>query len=228
MPKAQCSDCTRSFTLTDRRRADDPQQCDFCLAGPLVKGDGLKLSAGRSFLAQRWLGLPPSVCRRFFAEVPNFLHDDLIDAGVMGLLRAAALYDPAKGFAFSTYASRCVWVAMSRWLSAYNRANRHLVCDTTWTHGESGAAWHPTYEPDPAEGLLTGEQEAEARDLLRFLRRREREVVSLRFGLGGRPTLKLDEVGKRFGLTKERVRQIQNAALEKMRLVTIQRSLQCR
>ena len=49
------------------------------------------------------------------------------------------------------------------------------------------------------------------------LRPRERWVLSYRFGLGGSPRLSLSQVGKVLDVSKERVRQIQNAALEMLR-----------
>ncbi len=53
--------------------------------------------------------------------------------------------------------------------------------------------------------------------LLESLRPREREVLALRFGLNGRPRLSLSQVGKVLAVSKERVRQIQDRALEKLR-----------
>jgi RNA polymerase primary sigma factor len=49
------------------------------------------------------------------------------------------------------------------------------------------------------------------------LRPRERQVLSYRFGLGGRPRLSLSQVGKVLDVSKERVRQIQDTALKKLR-----------
>ena len=49
------------------------------------------------------------------------------------------------------------------------------------------------------------------------LRPREREVLSYRFGLGGSPRLSLSQVGKVLDVSKERVRQIQNVALKRLR-----------
>jgi len=57
----------------------------------------------------------------------------------------------------------------------------------------------------------------EAERLLGVLGDREREVLRLRFGLGGEEVLSLGEAGRRLGLTGERVRQIQVAALAKLR-----------
>lgn len=53
--------------------------------------------------------------------------------------------------------------------------------------------------------------------LMQVLRPREQEVLALRFGLGGKPRLSLSQVGKVLEVSKERVRQIQDRALEKLR-----------
>jgi RNA polymerase primary sigma factor len=58
-------------------------------------------------------------------------------------------------------------------------------------------------------------EEMESR--LDLLDRREREILIYRYGLKGRPVETLEEVGKKFKITRERVRQIQNVAIEKMR-----------
>ncbi|MDC0504485.1 RNA polymerase sigma factor RpoD/SigA [Verrucomicrobiales bacterium] len=54
-------------------------------------------------------------------------------------------------------------------------------------------------------------------ELLGELDERERRIIDLRFGLGGRRSRTLVEVGKEFGVTRERIRQLQNVALTKMR-----------
>ncbi len=53
--------------------------------------------------------------------------------------------------------------------------------------------------------------------LLGVLDRRERTIIDQRFGLTGRHPKTLEQVGERFGVTRERIRQLQNRALEKMR-----------
>jgi RNA polymerase sigma factor (sigma-70 family) len=52
---------------------------------------------------------------------------------------------------------------------------------------------------------------------MQSLRPREQEVITLRYGLGGQPRLSLSQVGKALSVSKERVRQIQDRALEKLR-----------
>jgi RNA polymerase primary sigma factor len=61
--------------------------------------------------------------------------------------------------------------------------------------------------------------------LLRALRPREQEVLALRFGLGDKPRLSLSQVGRVLHVSKERVRQIQDRALEKLRAVAAEEGL---
>ena len=70
-------------------------------------------------------------------------------------------------------------------------------------------------EPVEAVGeILKGEQLAE---MLQDFPRREREVIELRFGLKGTPACTLEEVGQTFGVTRERIRQIEAKTLAKLR-----------
>jgi RNA polymerase primary sigma factor len=55
------------------------------------------------------------------------------------------------------------------------------------------------------------------REMVKTLDHREATIVCARFGLDGGPQKTLEEVGVRFGVTRERVRQIQNIALKKLR-----------
>ena len=61
--------------------------------------------------------------------------------------------------------------------------------------------------------------------LIETLRPREREVLALRFGLDGKTKLSLSQVGKVLAVSKERVRQIQDRALEKLRAVAFEDNL---
>ncbi|MFM8887500.1 MAG: sigma-70 family RNA polymerase sigma factor [Chthoniobacterales bacterium] len=53
--------------------------------------------------------------------------------------------------------------------------------------------------------------------LFKALTAREREIMRLRYGLGGRPEKTLEEIGDKLGVTRERIRQIQLSALGKLR-----------
>ncbi|MGA0111360.1 MAG: sigma-70 family RNA polymerase sigma factor [Chthoniobacterales bacterium] len=70
---------------------------------------------------------------------------------------------------------------------------------------------------DPFAVLRDKDLRDEIVDLLAILDARERRIIAYRFGLGGGRERTLEEVGQRFGVTRERIRQLQNIALLKMR-----------
>jgi RNA polymerase primary sigma factor len=75
----------------------------------------------------------------------------------------------------------------------------------------------------PDEGALTPDSvvaeqglSEKIKDALSILTPREEEIIRLRFGIGYESTFTLDEIGQKFNLTRERIRQIEKAALEKL------------
>ena len=70
---------------------------------------------------------------------------------------------------------------------------------------------------DPFENLSDKDIHMEIGDLLSKLDDRERKIINARFGLDGSDPITLEEVGDKFGVTRERIRQLQNIALGKMR-----------
>jgi RNA polymerase primary sigma factor len=69
----------------------------------------------------------------------------------------------------------------------------------------------------PLEGLSEKNRSADLHAMISSLDRREAEIIRFRFGLDGRDELTLDEVGKRFNVSRERIRQLERVALIKMR-----------
>ena len=70
---------------------------------------------------------------------------------------------------------------------------------------------------DPLESLSEKNLHGELSGLLDVLDKRERRIIDERFGLTGKTPMTLEEVGREFGVTRERIRQLQNVALTKMR-----------
>jgi RNA polymerase primary sigma factor len=69
----------------------------------------------------------------------------------------------------------------------------------------------------PVDSLVETDKANDVQASLAQLPAREREVIRLRFGLGGGEPMTLDEIGRRFGLTRERIRQIEAHALATLR-----------
>jgi len=143
---------------------------------------------------------------------------DLIGEGNMALMRAVDKFDCGRGFKFSTYACRAILKAFSRHgikLSKH-RQRFPVEFDPALEQGDGVLAVRAQSERQDADELrrIVESNEASLSDV-------ERAVVMHRFALeagepGRAPTLA--QVGRLIGLTKERVRQIQNQALEKLRL----------
>ena len=70
---------------------------------------------------------------------------------------------------------------------------------------------------DPFEMLRDKDLRDEVGDLLEVLDDRERRIINSRFGLDGKKPKTLEEVGEKFHVTRERIRQLQNIALSKLR-----------
>lgn len=71
--------------------------------------------------------------------------------------------------------------------------------------------------PTPYENLKTKSLMTDIKSMVEALDPREAEIIRLRFGLDGERPMTLEEVGQAFNITRERVRQLQNMALQKMR-----------
>ena len=70
---------------------------------------------------------------------------------------------------------------------------------------------------DPFEALSDKNMVNQIDDLLDVLDERESKIIEARFGLNGKTPMTLEEVGREFGVTRERIRQLQNIALDRMR-----------
>lgn len=70
---------------------------------------------------------------------------------------------------------------------------------------------------NPLESLSNRNMHGQLDGLLDLLDERESRIIDARFGLDGRRPMTLEEVGREFGVTRERIRQLQNSALRKMR-----------
>lgn len=92
-----------------------------------------------------------------------------------------------------------------------------LTDDGDSTFGEMAAI----AADDPAADALTEVVREEVRDAFEALNERERQILTLRFGLDCDEPRTLEEVSAIFGLTRERIRQIEAKALSKLRHPTV-------
>jgi RNA polymerase primary sigma factor len=91
--------------------------------------------------------------------------------------------------------------------------------------GQLGDLVADSRSPAPDEQLARDRMQTQTRALLDILTPREQQLLRLRFGMDGGPGQTLEEVGKSFNLSRERVRQIEAAALKKLRSLSEERDL---
>ncbi len=167
--------------------------------------------AVRSVLITANLRLVVSIAKKFVDLNNSF--DELVAEGNMALLRAVEKFSFSLGNRFSTYATYAIQRHFFR-ISHRSRQfrSRFLVDDAALKDRPEST------EPSP---YCSGEQIALLKDLFgRFLDElepRERQIVVARFGFDGRAPRTFRELGTEMGVCKERIRQLQSRAMEKLR-----------
>ncbi len=149
-------------------------------------------------------------------RIPNVEFTELISEGNMALLRSVEKFDASRGFKFSTYACRAILKSFNRLATKTGRYRQHFPTefDPDLERSDYDVMKHDIQKQDSVEAL----REIIAKNHAN-LSQVERTVVVERFALGTdrRKGRTLAEVGKIVGLTNERVRQIQNLALGKIK-----------
>ncbi len=159
------------------------------------------------------LRLVVNIAKRHIGNVSNFF--ELISDGNISLMRAVEKFDYSRGFKFSTYAS---WAIIRNYARTIPEENYHMDRFMTGRDELIEARGDMNRPDEEAIQSLDTSVKESIENVLEKLNEREREVIERRFGLGQFTNPQtLEEVGRRFGVTKERIRQIEGKAIEKLR-----------
>ncbi|MBT3200306.1 MAG: sigma-70 family RNA polymerase sigma factor [Phycisphaerales bacterium] len=167
----------------------------------------------RSKLTAANLALVVAMAKRTNIQGVDF--GELISEGNMALLRAIEKFDVSRGFKFSTYACRVILKGFYRMA---NKANKHNT--------RFGTELDPGMEPGDQTEIKRQEIRNNSLSVLHKilqknkaeLSKKERWIIDQRFGLTEeRKKRTLVSIGEELGVSKERVRQLQRAALAKLR-----------
>ncbi len=168
-------------------------------------------SAIREYLVERNLGLVYSMIGRFTSS--NVDEDDLLSDAMFGLTRAVDRFDPWRGFRFSTYACNVIARALMR------RGRQESNYRRVFPVQHDIMLERPERMPDSQTALYVERVKRAISENLADLSELESRILSQRFPNDQDSRLTFKEIGDAIGLSKERVRQIQNIALNKLREV---------
>jgi len=139
--------------------------------------------------------------------------DELKSDAHISLMRAVEKFDYGRGFKFSTYAT---WAIVKNFARSIPDENTHKNRYMTG-HEEVFDAKADTHT-DEQEMLASAEQAKQrVNRLLQYLDPRTREVIRMRTGIDGSAEMTLEQIGQHFGITKERVRQINVRGMKQLR-----------
>jgi RNA polymerase primary sigma factor len=170
----------------------------------------------REYLIRTNLALVLAMAKRFRVGELDFA--DVVSEGNMALLRAVDKFDVDRGFKFSTYSCRAILKAFSRTAMKTSRHRMRFPVEFEPDYEKSN--WQEQRHQAVAEDCIDDLKVIVDRNLA-DLSDIEHTVIRRRFNWKqvGESSLTLDAVGQIIGVTKERVRQIQNKALAKIRAV---------
>lgn len=168
----------------------------------------------KNFLIRSNLRLVVSIAKKHMRPNANFF--EMVSDGNMSLLRAIEKFDFSRGNKFSTYASWAIMKNFARTIPA-----EHTLLDRFKTGSDEVFLMSSDNRGDQFQAERENQTQHDI--LMRILDRldpREREILLLRFGLrSGDEPKTLEEVGHRFGVTKERARQLEARGLKKLRQI---------
>ena len=144
--------------------------------------------------------------------------EDLISEGNMGLYHAAEKYDGRRETKFITYAVWWIKNSINEIIKDYASNNEINVDDFIFDKKKS-VEYHQELINEEFEEELNNIQSRNdsVEELLKCLQERERKIVTMFFGLKGTKEMNLDEIGQSMSLSVERVRQIKDVALIKLK-----------
>jgi RNA polymerase primary sigma factor len=197
----------------DRRRASLRQIDE--IEGWLAEAESVK-----GILITSNLRLVVSIAKKF-VDVSNSF-EELVSEGNVALMRSVEKFSFALGNRFSTYATYAIQRHFFRLSQKGRQFRSRFVADDEALRGRASEApitdRCSSAQIDTLKELFSG--------FLEGLEAREKQIVVARFGFDGRPSRTFRELGVEMGVCKERIRQIQTRAMEKLRQMAAEARLE--
>ena len=185
----------------------------------------LKLSAqgdleARNILIERNLRLVAHIMKKYYAQTSD--QEDLISIGTIGLIKGITTFKPEKGARLATYAARCVENEILMYFRSQKKSSQDVSLSDYIETGTDGAALALMDVVSDEEDLM--ERVSNREDLRKLckavdavLTDQERQVIVLRYGLGGNAPHRQREVADCTGISRSYVSRIEKRALQKLK-----------
>ena len=175
----------------------------------------------RNILVERNLRLVAHIMKKYYAQTSD--QEDLISIGTIGLIKGITTFDPSKGARLATYAARCVENEILMHFRSQRKSAQDVSLSDYIETGTDGAALSlmdvVSEDCDLLEQVSTRETVAALRRAVEnCLTEQERQVILLRYGLGGESPKRQREVAQITGISRSYVSRIEKRALEKLKV----------
>lgn len=184
----------------------------------------IKIKAGdqkaKDYFIEHNLRLVAHIIKKYYASYKE--QEDLISIGTIGLIKAVGTFDNEKGIRFATYASRCIEnEILMHFRSKKKYAQDVYIQDPIDIDGEGNALTLMDIMADESRIVDDVDLKLKCSKLYGYidsvLDPREREVILLRYGLGGRIPMAQREVAKILGISRSYVSRIEKKAVALLR-----------
>ena len=177
----------------------------------------LSAKAAKDKLIEHNLRLVAHIIKKYYSNSTD--QEDLISIGTIGLIKAVSTFDHKKGCRFATYGSRCVENEILMHFRSQKKSANDIHFDEPVDSDKDGN------QLCLIDIIADGEDVADkielsirSEQLYRYIEssldERERQIVTLRYGLFGQPQLPQREVAKRLGISRSYVSRIEKKALK--------------
>ena len=188
--------------------------------GELIARLGQGDPEARARLIEHNLRLVVYIARRF--ENTGINIEDLISIGTIGLIKAVGTYQPAKSIKLATYASRCIENEILMHLRKTSSQKTELSLDEPLNTDWDGNELLLSDVLGTDEDLVVQPLEADVdRQLLRRamerLDDRERQIITLRFGLDGRRECTQKEVADKLGISQSYISRLEKRIIARLK-----------
>lgn len=166
------------------------------------------------------LRLVSHIVRKYYATANN--QEDLVSIGTIGLVKAVDTFKIDNGARFATYAAKCIQNEILMHFRSQKKRSAEVSMNETIDVDRDGNPLTYTdvisSEEDLPEEVMRSVEADRAMTLVRTrLDPRERQVITLRFGLNGTPALTQREIAQKLGISRSYVSRIEKAALDKLK-----------